>query len=111
MARVAAGVRVITQGGEPWFVAKDVAKALGYAEPHKAVDKHCNHAKLLKQDDLSRFNDSSELQIGPRGAYIIPESDLYRLIMRSNLPSAASRGLWPRTWQRLWVWKAKQRCK
>ena len=27
--------------GEPWFVAKDVAEALGYANPHEAVREHC----------------------------------------------------------------------
>ena len=29
------------QGGEPWFVASDVAKALGYERPNDAVNTHC----------------------------------------------------------------------
>ena len=47
-------------------------------EAHKAVHQHCKYAKLFKQGDLPG------LGIGPRGAYVIPESDLYRLIMRSS---------------------------
>ena len=34
-------VRVVMQNGEPWFVALDVAKALGYADPSRAVVDHC----------------------------------------------------------------------
>lgn len=30
-------VRTITIDGEPWFVGKDVAMALGYAKPENAV--------------------------------------------------------------------------
>lgn len=38
----AAEVRVIQdENGEPWFVAKDVAEALGYARPDQAVNDHC----------------------------------------------------------------------
>ena len=28
-------VRVVEQGGESWFVGKDVAEALGYSNPQK----------------------------------------------------------------------------
>ena len=35
------GVRVITIDGEPWFVAKDIAGVLGYANSRKAVADHC----------------------------------------------------------------------
>lgn len=71
-----------TRDGKPWFVAKDAAEALGYANPSKAIADHCKRAELL------RPNDSLGLEINPRGMTVIPESDLYRLIMRSNLPAA-----------------------
>lgn len=70
------------QGGEPWFVANDVASALGYAVPKKAVIDHCKYAEIFKGTDSVPLTDS------PRGISIIPESDVYRLIMRSNLPNA-----------------------
>ena len=72
-------VRVIVQGGEPWFVASDVAKALGYERPNDAVNAHCKKVNKFSYGE------------SPRGAQpynIIPESDVYRLIMRSNLPNA-----------------------
>lgn len=34
-------VRVVMQGEDPWFVARDVAKALGYEDPADAVQRHC----------------------------------------------------------------------
>ena len=71
-------VRVVMKDGEPWFVARDVAVALGYADPADAVQRHCK-----------KVNDSnmgvSPLVPSPK---IIPESDVYRLVMRSNLPAA-----------------------
>ncbi len=36
-----AEVRVVTVDGEPWFVAKDVADLLGYADSDQAIRKHC----------------------------------------------------------------------
>lgn len=72
-------VRVVEHEGEPWFVASDVAKALGYERPNDAVNAHCK-----KMNKFSYGN-------SPQGAMpynIIPESDVYRLVMRSNLPSA-----------------------
>lgn len=75
-------IRVVLKGSEPWFVANDVASALGYAVPKKAVIDHCKYAEIFKGTDSVPLTDS------PRGISIIPESDVYRLIMRSNLPSA-----------------------
>ena len=72
-------VRVVEYEGEPWFVASDVAKALGYERPNDAVNAHCKK--------LNKFSYGKS----PQGAMpynIIPESDVYRLVMRSNLPSA-----------------------
>lgn len=75
-------VRVILRDREPWFVANDVAAALGYAVPKKAVIDHCKYAEIFKGTDSVPLTDS------PRGISVIPESDVYRLIMRSNLPNA-----------------------
>jgi len=71
-------VRVVMKDGEPWFVARDVAQALGYADPANAVQRHCK-----------KVNDSN-MGVSPSvpSPKIIPESDVYRLVMRSNLPDA-----------------------
>lgn len=71
-------VRTIEIDGKPYFVAGDVANALGYAEPAKAIRTHCKGV--------------SEMDTPTRGGIqkvkIIPEGDVYRLIIRSKLPSA-----------------------
>lgn len=70
--------------GKPVFFAVELAKALGYTNPSKALADHCNH--LIKLD----YNESLELNLGvyPKGVALAPESDLYRLILKSKLPSA-----------------------
>lgn len=83
-----ANVRTVVVDGEPWFVAKDVAEVLGYSNTNKAVGDHCNHLKVLKG------NDSLPLTSSPFGIGIIPESDVYRLIMRSKLPQAEAFEEW-----------------
>ncbi|WP_167512300.1 Bro-N domain-containing protein [Oceanidesulfovibrio marinus] len=76
-------VRTVTDDqGKPWFIARDVALILGYALPQKAVRDHCKQVKILK------CSKTQPLDIPPRGVQIIQEPDVYRLIMRSDLPSA-----------------------
>lgn len=72
-------VRVVDVNGEPWFVARDVAKALGYQNTVEAVNTHCKK--------VNDFRDSKMLP-SATPMKIIPESDVYRLVMRSNLPDA-----------------------
>lgn len=70
--------------GKPVFLAVDLARALGYADPHDALNKHCK--------SLIRLNsgESPELGFGkrPRGVILAGQADMFRLIMRSSLPSA-----------------------
>lgn len=73
-------VRAILRDGEPWFVAKDVAAALGYSNTADAVGKHCKRVSDIAIHDVSSKQ--------RRNVKIIPESDLYRLAMRSRLESA-----------------------
>ena len=77
-------VRVMEYNGAPWFVASDVAKALGYERPADAVNIHCKKANKITQ-----YCDSPDrVKTPPINLNIIPESDVYRLVMRSNLPGA-----------------------
>lgn len=75
-------VRTVEQCGDLWFIGKDVAEVLGYADTDQAIRQHCKRTELLKPVKSAPF------EIPPRGYIIIPESDVYRLVMRSNLPSA-----------------------
>lgn len=67
--------------GNPWFVAKEICDVLGYANSRQTISDHCKHSI---KDGVSKRD-----AIGREQKYaIIPESDLYRLIMRSQLPAA-----------------------
>lgn len=76
--RIPRRVAGLSIDGEPWFVARDIADVLGYTEPHKAIARHCKGGM-----DHPVPTDGG-LQIHK----VIPERDLYRLIMRSKLPAA-----------------------
>lgn len=73
-------VRVIEKDNQPWFVGKDVAEVLGYADPQKAMKMHVDEEdKLTRQIVVSGQN---------RNINIINESGLYSLILSSKLPNA-----------------------
>lgn len=74
-------VRTTEIDGKTYFVANDVAKALGYAKPNNAINTHCKGATLIRgiiTDSLGRKQD----------ALVIPEGDIYRLVIKSQLPTA-----------------------
>lgn len=77
-------IRVIEQDGEPWFIAKDVAELLGYSRSRDAIKQHCKGAVKHRLPTSS----------GDQEMTIIPERDLYRLIMRSKLPAAEAFEEW-----------------
>ncbi len=78
-------VRTVVVDGEPWFSGTDVAKALGYAKPQDAVARHCKHS--VKHGVPVGNGNSVEMNF-------ISESDLYRLTMKSQLPSAEKFSDW-----------------
>ena len=73
-------IRTCMVDGETYFVGKDVADALGYINPHKAMRDHVD-----KEDKLTeRIVQSGQA----RATIIINESGLYSLILSSKLDSA-----------------------
>lgn len=79
-------VRTVELDGEPWFVGKDVAEALGYRDTSDALKKHVDADDKLTR----RFADSGQA----REMYIINESGLYSLILSSKLPGAKEFKRW-----------------
>lgn len=71
---------VMSESNEPWFCALDIAKALGYKEPKQAVAMHCKSGKLVYCPHPNT--------VGGTQVKFTRESDVYRLIMKSELPSA-----------------------
>ena len=80
-------LRSVIRGGEPWFVARDVASALDYSDAE---------AMTRRLDDDEKQN----LQIvgfGPRGVTLINESGLYSVILASQKPEARAFKRWVTT--------------
>ena len=72
-------VRTVSRDdNDVWFVAKDVASTLGYSDTAKAVRMHCKGV-----DEMATPSKG-----GRQTVKIIPERDVYRLVMRSKLPAA-----------------------
>lgn len=77
-------IRTITKDDKTYFAGSDVAKALGYAIPHKAVQTHCK--------GVLKWNIPTSS--GNQDVLFITEGDIYRLIMKSKLPSAEEFERW-----------------
>lgn len=76
-------LRTLEIDGEPWFVGKDVAEALGYGEGKSPINAVANH---VDEEDKG----VTELMTpgGMQKVTIINESGLYSLVLSSKLPSA-----------------------
>lgn len=79
-------VRTVSIDGEPWFVGRDIALALGYINTKDALSRH------VDADDKggSRITTPS----GEQEMTIINESGLYSLVLSSKLPTAKKFKRW-----------------
>lgn len=77
-------LRTVMREGEPWFVAKDVALALGYANTREAIIEHCKGGSETLLPSVG----------GTQTTKVIPESDVYRLIFRSKKEEAVRFADW-----------------
>lgn len=80
-------VRMLMKDGQPWFVGKDIANILGYADLNKAIAMHVD-------DEDKKLNDKTSLSFGQRGATIINESGFYSLVLASKMPNAKKFKRW-----------------
>lgn len=80
-------IRTVVIDSDAWFVGKDVALALGYADVNKAIAMHVD-------DEDKKLNDKTSPSFGQRGATLINESGLYSLILSSKLPTAKKFKRW-----------------
>ena len=79
-------VRTVVIDDEPWFVGKDVATALGYTNPQRAIRDHV--------DDEDKGVTEMVTPGGTQKVPIINESGLYSLVLSSKLPTAKKFKRW-----------------
>lgn len=80
-----AAVRVVKIDGEPWFVAVDVCRALGY---NRRADGTVNTSQALKHlgaKEVTAYPIGGFRGVPPK---LISEAGMYRLVMRSDKPAA-----------------------
>ncbi len=83
-------IRTLEIEGEPWFIGRDVATALGYGDTDQALRKH-----VEEEDKLTRRIDGEPNSKGGNpNMTIINESGLYSLIFSSKLPIAKEFKRW-----------------
>lgn len=78
-------IRTLTLDGNPWFVGKDVAEALGFKDTVNAIKLHCKG--VAKYHPLPTPGGTQEVRI-------INEPDTFRLIANSTLPAAERFEAW-----------------
>lgn len=78
-------IRTTEIDGKTYFVANDIAKALGYVNPSDATNKHCKNARMAWGSDSLGRNQEFK---------VIPEGDIYRLVIKSKLQSAEKFEKW-----------------
>lgn len=74
-------IRTVESEDKIYFVASDIAKALGYENTSKAIADHCRW--VTKRYIPHPQNPNKKIEVN-----VIPEGDMYRLITHSKLESA-----------------------
>lgn len=80
-------IRMVEIDDKPYFVATDIAKALGYINTSKAIKDHCRWV-------TKRYIPHPQSKIKTLEVNVIPEGDMYRLIANSELPQAEKFESW-----------------
>jgi len=84
-------IRVVVIDNQPFFSARDVALALEYADPSQAYNLHCKSLKKLSSVECTELKWENP---NPRGEYVMPQSDVLRLIVKSSKPEAEKFEKW-----------------
>lgn len=82
-------IRTVDQNGEPWFVGRDIAAALGYGEGKSLANAVSNHV-----DDADKGVTEMMTPGGMQKMVIINESGLYSLIFGSKMEGAVRFKRW-----------------
>lgn len=99
-------IRTVEREGEPWFVGKDVAEALGYSNTKDALTAHVDEEdkSILQRSEIATIENHipksalpmnfTSADVPNRGLTIINESGLYSLVLSSKLPTAKAFKRW-----------------
>ena len=80
-------LQICVINGKEYFGATNIAKMLGYVNPHDAISRHCKKNGVVKHEAIDSVGRKQEINL-------ISEGNLYRLITKSKLPSAEQFEVW-----------------
>lgn len=80
-------IQILEEKGKFEFGATEIARMLGYTNPHKAIIDHCKKDGLTKREVIDSLGRKQEKNF-------ISEGNLYRLITHSKLPEAERFEIW-----------------
>ncbi|EJF07511.1 prophage antirepressor [Thiovulum sp. ES] len=90
-------VRILLINGKEYFIAKDIAEILQYKNTRDAVSKHCKNSTTVenfKGSDLRQLNLSDVFGNNYKKVKLIQEPDVWRLIIKSEMPEAEKIEKW-----------------
>lgn len=73
-------ITAVIYDGKPAFVAIDVARALGYATPQKAISDHCKSLIKIKYGEMLNIG----LKPKPQGVTLVLLCDLCNIVLKSK---------------------------
>lgn len=79
-------IRTVIIDGDPWFVGRDIANALGYVKPQNAIRNNVDKEDARIESTLTNG--------GAQNTLVVNESGLYSLIFGSKLESAKKFKKW-----------------
>lgn len=92
-------IRIALVNGEPWFIGKDVAEALGYEKSRNAIANHVDEEDKVQKtkadlEEMFKSPETRRLEFSNYGAVLINESGFYSLVLSSKLPTARAFKKW-----------------
>ena len=80
-------IRTLEINNKMWFGATDVATALGYSNPRKAIIDHCKSNGVTIRDVIDSMGRNQQMKF-------VNEGNVYRLVAKSELPKAEEFESW-----------------
>jgi prophage antirepressor-like protein len=90
-------VRILLIQDKEYFIAKDIAEILQYKNTRDAISKHCKNSTTVENfnsRDLLRLNLNKILGNNYKKVRLIQEPDVWRLIIKSEMPEAEKIERW-----------------
>lgn len=87
-------IRTVLKDNEPWFVGKDIARALGYERTRDAIHDHVDVEDKISLSNLDERRITTRVNGLAENTVMINESGMYSLIFASQLPTAKKFKRW-----------------